>query len=297
MNIELFDFEGNEVRFVGTALKPEWVAADVCRILELNTSEAVNGHKRSLVDGTVYYDGGLDDDEKGMVILHTPGGEQEILTVTEPGLYRLIFKSRKPIAKRFQRWIIHEVLPSIRKTGGYTIPNQQPTQPDNFLTSSSSSSLAVQDQITVIDYMFAGFTKAGVDLKIVESAKMESLAAQFPSMKPAIELAKQSLMLQTPDEGRRYNVTELGKMLAEKLGLDKDIKPTQINEALQQVGFQEAKYRTNSKGKQVKEWHLTTAGESYGRLFLQSAQSNSKTIPAIRWLPEVLDEIVSRVNR
>jgi BRO family, N-terminal domain len=50
------------------------------------------------------------------------------LEMTEPGLYRLIFKSRKPVAKRFQRWVLHEVLPSIRKTGKYEIP-----QPQNIL--------------------------------------------------------------------------------------------------------------------------------------------------------------------
>jgi prophage antirepressor-like protein len=48
-----------------------------------------------------------------------------MLTVTEPGLYRLIFKSRKPVAKRFQRWVLHEVLPSIRKIGKYEIPQPQ----------------------------------------------------------------------------------------------------------------------------------------------------------------------------
>ena len=131
----------------------------------------------------------------------------------------------------------------------------------------------------------------GVDPKIINSAKISAIAAQFPSMVPALSAAKESLMLQTPDEAQRYNVTDLGKMLAQRLGLDKDIKATQINEALQQVGFQVAQYRTGSKGQKHKEWHLTKEGESYGRLFLQSAQGNSKTIPAIRWLPQVLDEI------
>jgi prophage antirepressor-like protein len=70
-------------------------------------------------------DGGLEDDEKGTAIVSTPGGEQEMLTVTEPGLYRLLSKSRKPIAKRFQRWVFHQVLPSIRKTGSYSLPQAE----------------------------------------------------------------------------------------------------------------------------------------------------------------------------
>ncbi len=61
----------------------------------------------------------LDEDEKGTKTIGTPGGPQKVLTVSEPGLYRLIFQSRKPGAEAFQRWVTHDVLPAIRKTGGY----------------------------------------------------------------------------------------------------------------------------------------------------------------------------------
>jgi len=124
-NLPIFAFEGQQVRLVGTAERPEWVAADVCSILDLNTSEAVNGHKRKASDGTVVFQGGLDEDEKGVVIVHTPGGEQEVLTVNEPGLYQLLSKSRKAIAKRFRRWVFHDVIPSIRKTGSYSLPSAE----------------------------------------------------------------------------------------------------------------------------------------------------------------------------
>lgn len=113
-SLTVFEFESNQVRFVGTAEAPEWVASDVCQVLGLdNTSQA-------LVD--------FDELEKGITNVYTPGGEQEVLTVKEPGFYRLIFKSRKPVAKRFQRWVFHEVLPQIRKTGRYEAPAlQEPT--------------------------------------------------------------------------------------------------------------------------------------------------------------------------
>jgi prophage antirepressor-like protein len=116
-NIESFQFEDHEVRFVGTADEPEWVAADVCTILELDTSLAVNG--RPDRPGS-----GLDNDEKGTAIVSTPGGNQEMLTINEPGLYKLITSSRKPQAKRFQRWVFHDVLPSIRRTGTYSVQQQ-----------------------------------------------------------------------------------------------------------------------------------------------------------------------------
>lgn len=110
--LQVFSFESKEVRFVGTGDKPEWIGQDVCYCLELmNVSQALDS---------------LDEDEKGITIVDTPGGQQEMLTVTESGLYRLIFKSRKPAAKRFKRWVFHDVLPSIRKNGSYSLPQEQP---------------------------------------------------------------------------------------------------------------------------------------------------------------------------
>jgi prophage antirepressor-like protein len=86
-----------------------WVAADVCTILALrNVSEACSR---------------LDDDEKGIQLVDTPGGPQELLIVNEPGLYRLITRSRKKEATDFRRWVFHEVLPQIRKTGSYGQPS------------------------------------------------------------------------------------------------------------------------------------------------------------------------------
>ena len=58
----------------------------------------------------------------------TPGGQQKIVIINEPGLYSLILSSKKPIAKQFKRWVVSEVLPSIRKTGSYSI---QPTEQGN----------------------------------------------------------------------------------------------------------------------------------------------------------------------
>ena len=94
-----------QVRTVQKDGEPWFVAADVCRALELpDTHKAV---------------GRLDDDEKGRNSIPTLGGMQEMTIVNEPGLYTLVLGSRKPEAKAFKRWITHEVIPAIRKTGGY----------------------------------------------------------------------------------------------------------------------------------------------------------------------------------
>ena len=84
-----------------------FIAKEVCELLGIkNVSNAVSR---------------LDDDEKGVSVLPTPSGEQEKLIVSESGLYALVFRSKKDSAKRFRKWVTKEVIPSIRKTGGYGI--------------------------------------------------------------------------------------------------------------------------------------------------------------------------------
>lgn len=93
--------------------EPWFVAKDVCDALGISKyRDAVSR---------------LDDDERGSVLVDTLGGAQETSTVSEPGLYKLIMRSRKPEAKAFQRWVTHEVLPAIRRTGGYIAAKQDET--------------------------------------------------------------------------------------------------------------------------------------------------------------------------
>ena len=106
-------FDDKPVRVLLVAGEPWWVASDVCDALELN------GRSRDYLRM-------LDDDEKGAHIVRTLGGDQSMQVVSESGLYSLIFKSRKASAKRFKKWVTAEVLPSIRKYGGYVMPNTQP---------------------------------------------------------------------------------------------------------------------------------------------------------------------------
>ena len=106
--IQRFDFRGASLRtLTDEAGEPWFVAKDVCDILELNNiTEALRP---------------LDDDEKTNFRNSevAQSGGRAPLIISEPGLYKLIMRSRKPEAKEFQRWVTHEVLPQIRKTGGY----------------------------------------------------------------------------------------------------------------------------------------------------------------------------------
>ncbi|WP_345806677.1 BRO-N domain-containing protein [Bacillus pumilus] len=100
-----FDYKGNNVR---TFMRDEeiwFVARDVCNILEIgNPSQALSR---------------LDEDEKNTIILNEGIGNPNKTIVNEPGLYTLILSSRKPEAKQFKRWVTHDVLPAIRKSGMY----------------------------------------------------------------------------------------------------------------------------------------------------------------------------------
>ena len=114
--LEVFNYNGNNVRTVIIDGEVWFVAKDVCDILELtNPTMAIEG---------------LDDDEK-MTLSNTDshsgqrGGAQKFNVISESGVYALVFKSRKPEAKLFSRWVRHEVLPAIKKNGVYMTPEAQ----------------------------------------------------------------------------------------------------------------------------------------------------------------------------
>lgn len=67
----------------------------------------------------------LDDDEKGMRSMHTPGGVQKMTFVSEAGFYSLVLASKKPEAHAFKRWVTHEVLPVLRRDGGYMVARDE----------------------------------------------------------------------------------------------------------------------------------------------------------------------------
>lgn len=132
--LKIFAFEGAEVRTVLVDGEPWWVALDVCSVLDIQSGRALAR---------------LDDDEKGLRSTHTPGGQQMLTYVNEPGLYTLVLGSRKPQAKAFKRWITHEVIPSIRKTGQYGAPPALPSNRDLALMVIAESDRAAQAEAKV----------------------------------------------------------------------------------------------------------------------------------------------------
>lgn len=109
--IQAFDFNERAVRCIMKDGEPWWVAKDVCDVLGIgNPSEALRG---------------LDDDERSTLRISEgtspTGGNPNMNIISESGLYTLILRSNKPEARSFRRWVTHEVLPTLRKTGHYSI--------------------------------------------------------------------------------------------------------------------------------------------------------------------------------
>lgn len=102
--LELFSYAGANLRTAMIDGEAWFVSADVLSILELSRSSIAL----------------LDDDERGVHSMDTPSGPQDMSVISEAGLFSLILRSRKPEAKKFKRWITHDVLPKIRQTGSYS---------------------------------------------------------------------------------------------------------------------------------------------------------------------------------
>lgn len=107
-NIQVFEYQNNKVRTVDVDGEAWFVLKDVCAVLGISNN-------RMAADR-------LDDDEKGVSLIDTLGGKQEMVIVNESGLYHVILRSDKPEAAPFRRWVTNDVLPAIRKTGSYNAP-------------------------------------------------------------------------------------------------------------------------------------------------------------------------------
>lgn len=109
-----FSFEGHPVRVIGQNDEPWWVLTDVCEVLDIRNNRDASSR--------------LDADEKNTVAI-TDGnrGNPNTTIINESGLWSLVLTSRKPEAKRFKKWLTSEVIPTIRRTGSYTLtPVEKP---------------------------------------------------------------------------------------------------------------------------------------------------------------------------
>ena len=182
MNNELQVFNSSEfgnVRVVQVDGEPWFVAADVCRALEISNSRDAVAR--------------LDDDEKGVGSTDTLGGKQGMQIINEPGLYTLVLGSRKPEAKTFKRWVTHEVLPAIRKTGSYKTPKQSSDRDKAMLKNAQARS-------------------AKLWLEIAKNTGIQTYK-DVCNAYAAKELAGEDVLPLPKVQDKSYSATDIGKML------------------------------------------------------------------------------------
>ena len=188
--IQRFDFKGESLRaLTNMAGEPWFVAKDACNILGIDTN-----HLREA----------LDDDEitnlRNSEVWNQPG--RAPLIISEPGLYKLIMRSRKPEAKEFQRWVTHEVLPSIRKHGAYMTQqtlDKALTSPD-FLIQLATKLKEEQEKVKELEPK----AKALDDFTNIPDALLVRDAAKLLSNNSNIQIGEHELRQWLVDNGWIY---------------------------------------------------------------------------------------------
>lgn len=247
MNQQLmpFDYEGREIRVVKDEQGDPWfVAADVCAVLQLpETHKAVAR---------------LDDDEKDRNSIPTPGGSQSMTVVSESGLYNLVLGSRKAEAKRFKRWVTHEVLPAIRKTGSYAVPAMAalPAPTQDRVT----SLLLIGEAVAKVPGV-----KAGIAMAATLTCIHENTGLTIETLRRALPAANEPIC--------SLNATQLGKLVG--------LSAKTTNLRLANLGLQVRNERD--------EWELTESGEAWAEAMPYSRNGHSGY--QILWNPSVAQEL------
>ena len=158
--MQIFNYREIPVRTILQNDEPWWVLADVCQVLSLGSPHKVANR--------------LDLDEKGRNQIPTPGGNQEMTIINESGLYKVILRSDKPEAKKFTRWVTHEVLPAIRRTGAYAMAPAGPQAvqtraltTDDYIAAARLTSDCRNERLP---YVLGFLERGGFDIPRVESA-------------------------------------------------------------------------------------------------------------------------------
>lgn len=191
-DLQIFNYDGTPLRTLERDGELWWVLKDVCNVLGIVDHLSVSRR--------------LDDDEKGVgqiLPLSGKGGVQETTIINEPGLYSVILRSDKPEAKDFKRWVTHEVLPSIRRTGSYGMSPAQPMTPAQLLAAQAQVLVEMERRMDEMQ----GRTVA-LEEKVDTAMKVFSRPAQdhwTADMDQAIkELCEARHLSVTATKGRMY---------------------------------------------------------------------------------------------
>ncbi|WP_293134820.1 Bro-N domain-containing protein [Microcoleus sp. bin38.metabat.b11b12b14.051] len=262
-NLAQFNFNTQQVRVIAIEGEPWFVAKDLCEAIGLSN-----------VGQTLAR---LDEDEINTIILNDgTSGNPTTAIVSESGMFALILRSSKPEAKPFRKWVTSEVLPSIRKTGGYTA-----TENTSALLHHNLSPEVPTQAIALCKTLLL---EAGIEPPIASSWMLSQYAKYDPDKAAVYEDGKKLLAATADIPEPLLSPTEIGKLLAEHQGLEKPLSAIAVNKLLVDRGFQ-VQAITGDK----KSWHLTDSGKLYGKIITDTARGHGKTIFHLRWQPKITD--------
>ncbi|MBQ6969809.1 MAG: Bro-N domain-containing protein [Synergistaceae bacterium] len=231
--LQVFDYNGSAVRTVNKDGEIWFVAKDVCDVLELtNPTVAIET---------------LDDDERSKFLL---GRQGEANIINESGVYSLIFRSNKPEAKKFRKWVTGTVLPQIKRTGSFSV------KPDKLSRSIMCAAKMIFNAAGIKDNQLA----LALD-KIVVYYTGESM------------LGISGIALEAPTQNQLLNPTQIGKFFGKS--------PRFINQLLERLGFQ-----VNIAGL----WQPTDDGQVYAvMLDTGKKRSDGTPVRQLKWDSDILD--------
>lgn len=241
-----FQFESSSIRVI-THDDGAWsvVAKDVAESLGYSWQPAVVKH--------------VPDEWKGIIPINTPGGTQEMLTLTEQGLYFFLGRSDKPKALPFQKWVYGDVIPSIRKTGSYALPAAKPTAtPDDLLLKNRRAKSTLSLYMTAAKWL-------GTDAPMARAIAVDAVKQQT-----GVDL--QPLLGGNAIEENPMTPTELGKPL--------NWTGRAMNARLALAGLQDR----NENG----EWVPTDKGKPYCTVNPYKAPHSEHTGYRVLWYRTVL---------
>ena len=243
-NIEIFNYNTHEVRTVNKDGEVWFVAQDVCDVLGLsNPTEALKS---------------LDDDEKNTLrISEGNRGNPNLNIISEPGLYALTLRSNKPEARKFSRWVRHELLPQVLRTGTYSAHNAHNVLPDN----------AIKEAQVIFESV--GIT--GNQLGLALDKLYRSYTGRSALMAAGIEL-------EAPVKEQALNPTQI----AETLGIGKGNQGARIvNTLLLNAGYQR---RVGN------HWEPAELGNPYAYVVdTNKKHSDGTPVIQLKWYTSILD--------
>ncbi len=154
-----------------------------------------------------------------------------------------------------------------------------------------------ESTLAEIDQIFSGLYKLNIQPELIESTKLTAIAKTFPHLETAAEESKQLISAHNQVEEIPLSPTKLGKIIGQQLSLDKPISARRINQILVEIGFQDSERITNSKGQTKIQYKLTELGKQHGRIRLDTAKNQVKTVYVVRWFKSVIPIVLDSLNQ